>query len=295
MINEIKDCLNEKNYKKLKNCFKSVLPQKIVSNIVFLKHNKRLINYKNPITMDEKLLILKDGHYKRNSLITLCTDKFAVRKYISQKGYDDILVKLIATYTEVKDIEWDMLPDKFAMKCNHGSGYNVIVTEKKQANKKEIYKKIERWMKQDYAVVSSEHHYRDIPRRIIVEEFIENKMGSFPIDYKFFASRGKIIALLIITDRDKKKNRVYLDEQFNRLNFGDNIQDMEYLKLKPASFNRMLEIARKLSEDFPFVRVDLYDKDGKVLFGELTFTPHGCCHDYLSNEAQEWMGSKIQL
>lgn len=295
MIYELKYCITNKKYKWCINCFKSILPQKLVSNIVFLKNHHRLIDYKNPILLDEKLLVLKDGEYKDNNLVSLCADKYRVRDYIRNKGYDDILVKMLASYNSVDEIEWDKLPQRFVIKCNHGSGYNVIVTDKANANIDKIKNKLAVWMNQDFAVISSEHHYRAIERRIIVEEYIETENGVFPVDYKFFASRGQIICMLLISDRGVNKKRIYVDENFNSLQMINHNVIENFDMLKPKSFDKMLEIAKKLSEEFPFVRVDLYDKDGEVLFGELTFTPHGCAHNYLSLEAQKWMGSKIKL
>lgn len=295
MLHEIKWCIQNKNGSKLKNCFKSILPQKIVSNIVFLKHHRRTIDYKNPTLLDEKLLILKDGAYRNNAHITQCADKLAVREYIKEKGIADILVGLVGSYDSVHEIDWDALPNKFAIKCNHGSGYNVIVTDKQAVSKEDVYEQLAQWMQQDYATVSAELHYRGIKRKIIAEEYIETESGKFPADYKFFASRGNVICLLLIADRGTNKRRVYLDKDFNDLHLVDEYQEDDYKKYKPAGFSKMIEVAKLLSEDFPFVRVDLYDKDGQVLFGELTFTPHGCCHDYLDDAAQEWIGEKIIL
>lgn len=295
MIYEIKCSMQDRNGKALKNCLKSLLPRRIVSNIVFRKHHHRSIDYKNPTLLDEKLLVLKDGAYRDNPLIVKCTDKLAVREYLQAKGKEDVLVGLLGAYTSAEQIDWEALPEKFAIKCNHGSGYNVIVTDKKNTDQAAVYAKLERWLKQDYATMSAELHYRKIPRRIIAEEYIETKAGTFPVDYKFFASRGRVICALVICGRGGKKERIYVDRDFNDLHLIDEYRGPDHMQLKPAVFREMVRTAELLSGDFPFVRVDLYDKDGQVLFGELTFTPHGCCHDYLNDEAQKWIGEKITL
>jgi hypothetical protein len=290
MIYEIGVSIKTKKYKNIKNCIKSILPSKFVSNMVFLKNRHRLIDYKNPVMMDEKLLILKDGVYRNNPLIVKCTDKNQVRQYIADKGYENILINNYGVYDSADDIEWEKFPEKYVLKCNHGSGYNIIVKDG-NINKDEVKKKLAGWLKEDYAVISGEKHYHKIPRKIIAEEFIENKAGELPNDYKFFASRGNIFAILIVSGRGKKKQRIYVDDKFEDLGYVQSQGD--YKEMKPESFDRMLEIARELSKDFPFVRVDLYDMDGKVVFGELTFTPHGCNHDYLSDEVQTCMGKNI--
>jgi hypothetical protein len=150
-------------------------------------------------------------------------------------------------------------------------------------------------MKQDYATISAEHHYHDIAHRILIEEYIETKAGKFPVDYKFFCSRGKVICMLLIAGRGTKKMRVYVDKNFQDLHLIDEFAGGNLEEFKPSSFERMVRMAEKLSEDFPLVRVDLYDRDGEMLFGELTFTPHGCCHDYLGEEAQKWIGDAVSL
>lgn len=295
MLYELINCAIDKNYKGLVRCIKSVFPAKWMSNIMFYKHHNRLIDYDNPTLFDEKLLILKDGKYKDNDIVTKCTDKYAVRKYITRKGQSSLLNGLIGVYKSVDEIEWEELPESFAVKCNHGCGYNIIVRDKKAVDKQQVYKNLRRWMKEDYSVVSAELHYHGIPRRIIIEEFIKTEDGKLPIDYKFFASRGKVICVLVYTGRADKMERIYVDANFRDLKLVEEYTGADYEKLKPESFDRMLEVASVLSEDFPFVRVDLYDEAGRVIFGELTFTPHGCCHNYLSEEAQLWIGEQIML
>lgn len=295
MINEVLYCLKTGDVRKLKNCFKSILPDRYVSNAVFKKHHNRRIDEQNPTLLDEKLLILKDGLYRNNTLVTNCTDKYEVREYVRSKGYGDALVRLIGSYRSTDEIDWDALPDKFVLKCNHGSGYNIIVTDKKTTDRKEAYRQLRAWMKQDYATISAEHHYHDISHRILIEEYIQTKAGKFPVDYKFFCSRGKVICMLLVAGRGTKKVRVYVDRDFRDLQLIDEYRDGNLESLRPASFDRMIGMAEKLSEDFPLVRVDLYDRDGEVLFGELTFTPHGCCHDYLDEKAQKWIGDRVTL
>lgn len=296
MFYEMNYCIKNGDRKGLRNCLKSILPPRFVSNVVFRKHHHRNIDYKSPLLLDEKLLILKDGLYRKNELVTSCTDKYAVREYVRSKGLEGILTPLIGVYRSSKNIPWDKLPNKFAIKCNHGSGYNVIVTDKSNENFIVIKKKLDTWMKQDYATISAEAHYRDIPHKIIIEEYIETKAGKFPVDYKFFASRGQVICLLMIMGRGKSdKARIYLDKNFEDIKLVNEYSGNNYKKWKPRNFQKMVQIAEKLSADFPFVRVDLYDRDGDILFGELTFTPHGCCHSYMDEKAQEWIGKQIIL
>lgn len=295
MIYEMSSCICSRNYKGLLRCVKSLFPQKIMSNIMFYRHHGRWIDYNMPTLLDEKLLVLKDGLYKNNRTVVCCTDKYAVRQYLDDRGMGDLLNGLIGSYDSTEQIDWEELPDSFAIKCNHGCGYNIIVKHKEDVKKEDVFKTLNHWMKEDYAVISAELHYHNIQHKIMIEKFIKTKDGNLPVDYKFFASRGDVICALIYTGRGEKSERIYVDEQFNDLHLIQEYTGENYKKLKPTSFEKMIDIARRLSTDFPFVRVDLYDENGQIIFGELTFTPHGCCHDYLDNEAQKWIGSRINL
>ncbi len=205
------------------------------------------------------------------------------------------LIELIGSYSKAEDIDWSILPDRFVIKCNHGSGYNIVVKDKSKADQIKINQQLNYWLEENYGTISSELQYKKIVPQIIIEQFIEGENGSLPVDYKFFTSRGNVICCLVITGRNSKEERILVDRNFDDLNLYNDYSGENYHTLKPESYDEMLRVAETLSKDFPFVRVDLYDADGKVFFGELTFTPHGCNHDYLSDEAQKWIGSKIRM
>ena len=295
MIREIKRMMNEKNYKGIFRCIKSIFPSYITENLVFFMNHGKWIDFTNPQLLDEKLLILRIRNYENDPLIIQCTDKYAVREYIRSKGFKDLLIPLIGCYNNAKLIPWDELPNEFVIKCTHGSGYNFIISDKNNAGRTNIVNTLNYWLKEDYATISAEKQYRNIPHLIVVEELIPTLNGELPIDYKFFCSRGQMICALVITGRGKHKERIFVDEQYKNLHLVEEYSGDNYLLTKPDCFEEMVLIAQELSKDFPFVRVDLYDVNGKVIFGELTFTPHGCNHDYLSYTAQMRIGEKIIL
>ena len=235
--------------------------------------------------------------YQDNDLISQCADKLAVRNYIENLNpiMKKYLIELIGIYSKAEDINWNVLPNKFVIKCNHGCGYNIIVKDKTEEDKKAICRQLNYWLEENYGIISSELHYKKIVPQIIIEKFIEGKDGSLPIDYKFFVSRGKAICCLLIVGRDTVKQRIFVDEKFDDLKLVNEYSGDDYHTLKPQSYDEMISVAKILGENFPFVRVDLYDTDGRVYFGELTFTPHGCNHDYLSYEAQKWIGDQIKM
>ena len=150
-------------------------------------------------------------------------------------------------------------------------------------------------MKENYAIKTAERQYLNIPRRIIIEELLDTETGNLPIDYKFFCSRGKVICTSVYTGRGNNPEWLFVDDKYDDLNLFNDYYKGDYKITKPKSYNEMLKISSILSKEFPFVRVDLYDVDGKPYFGELTFTPSGNYHYYLSEEAQKWIGERINL
>lgn len=297
MTKTLKHALGERNFCKVVRCIKSLLPPSITGNLVFFKNHHRFINYKTPQLLDEKLLILRGGVYRNNKLISQCADKFAVRDYIRSCSpeMEKYLINLYGVYSRAEDIDWSRLPNKFVAKCNHGSGYNIVVKDKSKVDRGKLCKRLDYWLDENYGIISSEMQYKRIVPKIVIETFIEGMQEALPIDYKFFASRGEVICCLVVIGRGVKVERIFVDAKFNDLNLFNGYTGSDYHMLKPDSYDEMIEAAEKLSKKFPFVRVDLYDTDGKIFFGELTFTPNGCIHDYLSDEAQRWIGKKIRM
>lgn len=295
MLIELQHIIKEKKYENIIRMSKNIFPPKIIDNLVFRKNFGRWINYKEPELLDEKLLILSGSTYYKNELISRCADKVEVRNYIKQNNLESILINVIGIYKSVSDIKWEQLPKKFVIKCNHGSGYNIIVRDIHKEDINKIKSQLEYWMKENYAIKTAERQYSNIPRRIIIEELLDTKTDELPIDYKFFCSRGKIICTLVFTGRGNKVERLFVDDKYEDLRLVNEYSKNNYKTTKPESYNEMLKIASVLSKEFPFVRVDLYDVDGKPYFGELTFTPSGNYHYYLPEKSQRWIGERIDL
>lgn len=282
------------NYRRLKNEIKYFMPEKLSAQIVYLKNYHRFINYKAPELMDEKLLILKE-QYAKNPEIKSLIDKFKVRDYLKSVGYESILNELYQVCDAPEQIQWDKLPGSYVIKCNHGSGYNIIVPDASKLDRAHAVGELKKWLKEDYGFISGEKQYCDIPRKIIIEKYLQTKEGHFPPDFKFFVSYGNVIGCMIAVNRDTDLKRFFVDTDFNDMHFIHEYEKPDYKKYKPASWNEQLKIASVLGKKFPFVRVDLYDLDGKVLFGELTFTPDGCIHNHFSMESQKYIGARISM
>ncbi|MBD5514077.1 MAG: hypothetical protein HDR06_05325 [Lachnospiraceae bacterium] len=279
---------------------------KFASNYMFRERFGRNINFKNPEFLDDKLMCLKFGLYKNNQQIADLADKIRVRDYVKKCGLSDILVPEIAEYKSANEIVWDELPEQFVLKCNHGCGYNIIVDEKDKFSESEVKEKLNLWMSKKFGGYTGEIHYRLIKPGIICEEFIhglgnmEEGKSSLPVDYKFFCLNGRVECILVVAGREKgeeKTQRFFTDRHFELLDIcGEKMQEgFDYQLLKPSCLVEMVETAEKLSRPFPFVRVDLYNNNGKILFGEMTFTPMGCVNGYITNKGQKWLGDKLVI
>lgn len=263
----------------------------------------KVLNLENPQRFDEKIWWLKLNN--RDPKLTMCSDKIAVRKYVAENGYSDILIPQIAVYENVKDIPFASFEDEVVIKCNHNSGglffYNPhdlpSIKELKLAKKRMAYIK-----KCNASVLSKEWNYKNIEPKILVEKVVRDKAGRLPLDYKFMCFDGEpkllFLDLGLIND-DKTYNHKYprniYDMEFNLLPVYETRPNADYDVPKPENFEKMVEIARRLSQPFPHCRVDLYNVDGKIYFGEITFYHGGGCNKI---EPEEWdfrIGSWINI
>lgn len=231
---------------------------------------KRNIDLCNPKKLNEKLLY---AYYDSNmDMLARLTDKYQVREYVRERGLQDILVPVYGVYSSFGEIDFDVLPKKFVIKATHGCDMNYICLDKAKLNLKKLHREIYFWLHCKMAYMSLELHYDRIQPRIMCEKYLETK-GEI-IDYKFHCCNGKVLFVLVCSERSKglcldvfMPNWEHRPEVIVRRR--NNPEGIE----KPGQLKRMLEIAEKLSEGLEFVRVDLYEVDNKVYFGELTFTP----------------------
>jgi len=245
----------------------------LASKIMYRVKMHKKLNIKKPETFNEKISFLKLYNYPYDNRIIDCTDKYKVRNYIKSKGLEKILVKLYGCWDSVEKIDFNELPKSFVLKCNHGCGYNILCKDKKNLNIKEIKEKLNSWLKEDFSLVSGEPHYKRIQRRIICEEYLEDEI----LDYKFFCFNGNpeffYIAQNVEGDfHNMQSDFFYCDGTLADFYRTDH-KRFEKLPKIPSNLDEMIKISRKLSEDFEFVRVDLFNVNGKIYFSELTFSP----------------------
>lgn len=254
--------------------FLSWIPDSIMLRLQYRLQTGRKLNLKNPKRFTEKLQVYKLKY--RNPDMLRCTDKYEVRKYIEEKGFTDYLIPLIGIYDKVEDIDYSELPNKFVAKSTDGGGGNqVLVCKDKSLLSEANFKaRLNGWMsvrkvkKQSGREWAYENEY---PRRILIEQLI----GAADIkkdipDYKFFCFAGEP-RFLYMSDTPKHE-LIFFDLEWNVLPFGrKDYKPYKIVPSKPRNLNKMIEIARELSKGFPHVRVDLYNVEDNVYFGELTF------------------------
>ncbi len=256
-----------------------------------LKMGYRL-DLENPKTFNEKLQWIK--LYDKNEDKPRCADKYTVRKYIEDKGCSELLNKLIWHGDNPEDIPFDELPDRFVIKVTHGQGMNIICKNKDGLDRKKTIKILKKWMKTKYLPCYGEWFYGVIPPSIIVEEFL-SEGGEVPKDYKIFCFHGEPKLIDIHLDRFTGHKRNIYDLNWNVIR-GAEIKypsDTECVVERPNNLDELLEYSRKLSKDFIHVRVDFYIVDGKIYFGEMTFTNGAGLDAVRPREFDEWLGSMI--
>ncbi len=265
------------------------------SRVIYRFHTHKKLNLKNPTLFNEKLMYLKLHDYRYNDLVTKCSDKIKVRDYVKENGLDFLLNKIYIIVDDANFINFDALPDKFVLKCNHGCGYNIICTDKANFDKKEAIKVLNNWQKTKFGYESCEPHYFKIQPLIYAEKYIASSEGIMPNDYKIYCFDGEPKLILVCSEREKDLKRSFYDLNWKRLNYEKPEYHTDHEFKRPKNLEKMLEYAKTLAKPFKFVRVDFYEEDGKVIFGELTFTPARCCGEVYTDEANLELGKMLDL
>lgn len=249
----------------------------ILSDRFFLKVLFRLrmgykLNLNNPVTFNEKLQWLK--LYNRKPEYTQMVDKVGAKEYVASIIGEEYIIPTIGVWDRVEDIDWETLPNQFVLKCTHDSGGIVICPDKTKLDISAAKRKLKRGLKRDFYSQNREWPYKDVKRRIIGEVYMVDESGYELKDYKWFCFDGVPKALYVATDRGVKGEEPkfnFFDADFNHLPFTNGHPNSHRPILKPQGFEKMKELAAKLSEGQPHLRVDFYDINGKIYFGELTF------------------------
>lgn len=284
-------------YRQIIAIISSISP-KLASKIYYETKIHKKLNLKNPKTFNEKLMKIKLNDYNNNSLVSKCVDKYKVREYVEECGCAEILNDLIGVYDSADEIDFEKLPEKFVLKCNHAAGYNIICSDKKQLDIEKTKKQLNKWLKSDYWKFVAEVQYKNVEKKIICEKFLDSEDGNAIEDYKIYCFNGVPEFCMICVGRNYGKPKYYfMDKDWNlmRINPSGIAAPKDFKIEKPKCIDEMYKYAEILSKNFKFVRVDFYEFNNKPVFGELTFTPAGCIDNNYTEEAQLKLGKMINL
>ncbi len=232
------------------------------------------LHLRHPVRYTEKLQFLRLFVYPKDPLAIRCTDRVGVRDHLKELGLERYLVPAYGHYDRVEDIDFSNLPQSFVLKCSHACGYNQIVVDKATLDQENLKARFDKWLKTDYGRLTMERHYSPIVPRVLVERYL-GQGKHLPIEYKIHVFNGRARNLYVVTGRgeDIRYTNFLIDwtpfdgSQFNGWRKAD------FTIARPDNFDEMVALAEKLAAPFPFVRVDLYQIDGKIMFNEMTFTP----------------------
>lgn len=273
-----------------------IIPDALYLKLRYYARFHQKLNLKNPRTFSEKIQWLK--LYDRRPEYSMMVDKHEVKKYVADAIGKEYIIPTINVWDSFDQIDFDSLPNQFVLKCTHDSGGLVICTDKATFDIAAAKKKIESSMKAKYYYHGREWSYKAVKPRIIAEEYMEDTTTKDLRDYKFFAFDGDVKMLFIATERQEKNSETkfdFFDADFNHLDFRNGHPNADIPPAKPQNFELMKELASKLSKGIPHVRVDFYEVNGKVYFGELTFCHWSGLMPFEPHEWDEKMGEWIKL
>lgn len=255
------------------------------------------LDLENPVTFNQKVQWMKlyDSTPEKGRL----ADKYLVREYVAERIGDQYLVPLLGVWDNPDDIDFDALPERFVLKATHGCGWNVIVRDKAKLDVKATRRKLRRWLETDYSLCGGlELHYRYCQPRIVAEQFLENTPGEHSdlYDYKFWCFGGRVEYVQFLEDRSRGLKMSFFDREWRRQPFVYSYPRDRRDAPMPGNLEEMIGLAERLAEGMPHVRADFYRlDDGKLYFGELTFTSMGGICAWDPPETNLMMGALVEL
>lgn len=270
------------------------LPDKTYVKWNYWANLKKRLNLKNPKTFNEKLQWLK--LYDRKPIYTTMVDKYEVKKYVANLIGEEYIIPTLGVWDSPEEIDFDSLPDRFVLKVTHDSGGLVICKDKGKLDIEAAKAKLTRSLKRDYYLQSREWPYKNVKRCIIAEAYMSDNKGNLD-DYKLMCFDGQVKCSFVCSERFSGKGLhvTFFDREWKVMPFERSYPSVKEGFPKPVQYEKMVELAQKLSKNIPFVRVDFYEVDGKIYFGELTFYPGSGFEAFQPESWDETLGSWIQL
>ena len=284
------------NIKRILEPLLLVLPDKLYLKLQFRRKMGYWMNFNNPVTYNEKLQWLKLNF--RKPIFTDMVDKFEAKKYVASLIGEDYIIPTLGVWDSFDEINFNNLPAQFVLKTTHDSGGVVVCKDKSKLDIQATKRKITKSLRRDYYMGTREWPYKNVRHRIIAEKYMVDESGYELKDYKWFCFNGVAKALFIATDRGNPNTDTkfdFFDENYNHLPFTNGHPNADREIPKPQGFDEMKRLAETLSKGFPHLRVDFYDINGKIYFGELTFYHWS---GFVPFEPKEWdstFGKWIEL
>lgn len=272
------------------------LPDKLYLQLFYFAAVGKFINFKSPEGYNEKLQWLKIN--RKNPEYSKLVDKLAVRDHIKNTLGEEYLFPLLGVFNSFDEINFAELPNQFVLKCNHDSGSTKVIKDKSALTEKdfkELRTHFSNRLKHDYFYAGREYPYKGIKSCIMIEKLMVDTGKSDITDYKFFCFDGVPKVLLVATDRQTDCRFDYFDMDFNHLDIIDHFPQSEKPIPKPLCFDKMKELAAQLSQGIKTVRMDFYEINGQIYFGEYTFFSGGGFDLYIQPEWEKQMGDWIKL
>ena len=286
------------------------LSDKLYLQLAYRHYTGEKLNLENPQTFCEKLQWLK--LYNRKPLYTIMVDKVKAKEYVANKIGKQYIIPTLGIWENPDDIDFSKLPNRFVIKCNHNSGKGMyICTDKTKMNINKVRRELHKGLKQDYYTPSREWPYKNVPRKIIAEQYMESNEKSLSEneeklhllgnlrDYKFYCFNGEPKLCQIISDRAIDEKIDFYDMNWKRIpnlvGLTANVHNSNNEIPCPKSFNEMYTNARILSQEIPFSRIDFYDINGKAYFGEITFFPASGFGSFYPKKWNNIIGEWIKL
>lgn len=254
------------------------------------------LNLNNPQTFNEKLQWLKihDRNYQYTNLV----DKIEAKKIVGKVIGEEYIIPTLEICDSFDEIDWEKLPNRFIIKCNHNSGGVIVVNDKKDLDKDSLRTHFNKLLKKNYYYNGREYPYKNIKPKIMIEENIQNANTKKQIDdYKLMCFNGKVKCSFVCSNRDSKEGLCvnFYDEDWNPMPFERHYPKNKQEFPKPKEYNKMVELAEKLSKNIPFVRVDFYVVNDKIYFGELTFYPGSGMEEFTPDEWDYILGTWLDI
>ncbi|MBR3252635.1 glycosyl transferase [Candidatus Saccharibacteria bacterium] len=274
----------------------SMLSDKFYLSVVYYLKFKKRMNWKKPRTFNEKIQWLK--LYDRRDVYTMMVDKYEAKKYVADIIGEKYIIPTIGIYNDFNEIDFDKLPKRFVIKCTHDSGGVVICKDKTKLDKKKTREKIEGSLKRNFFYSYREWPYKNVKPRIIIEKYMEDKKNKSMRDYKFFCFGGKpeIMYLSEGLENHETAGMSFYDMDMRLIDCKrSDFRQIDYIPEKPKNFEKMKELSSVLSKGIPHLRVDWYEINGRLYFGELTFST---CSGMVPFEDEKWdkkLGDLIDL